>query len=90
MQDKSNHNISLLIYYKGWFLVRSGPFLVTGCTGTAVFFLVLKLGGTSEKNHPAYVLHTLRFAECGQHDFYLFVEYPSSVRGSFTAKTEVI
>ena len=42
---------------------QSQPFLVTGFSATAavvgwlaVFFLVLKLGGTSEKNHPVHTV----------------------------------
>ena len=52
---------------------QSRPFLVTGFTGTAaligwlaVFYLVLKMGGTSEKKHPvlACVLLCYGVSQC--------------------------
>ena len=52
---------------------QSRPFLVTGYTGTAavigwlaIIFLVLKLGGTSEKNHPVVSCCELEKSYCFQ------------------------
>ena len=54
---------------------QSRPFLVTGFKGTAaligwlaVFFLVLKMGGTSEKNHPVF---EAKFLEASNYSYIL-------------------